>query len=497
MDLGSTRDNAYYERAFWLFLFAAATIRLIFLFASPLDLSPDEAYYWDWSRHLSVGYYSKPPMVAWIIWVSTHLFGSSAVAVRLPAVIFGQLTILALYYFSRVIAGQKIALYTCILFGFTILGCVISYVMTIDAPLLFFWTISLYFFWKAIEIKVRAWPWIATGLSVGLGLLSKQTMLAFPAFGFLYLFTEKRTRRLFLTPWPYLALAIALALLLPTIKWNMDHGWITLLHTEHHFEPNKGGAIKSIVTFSRFFFGTLGVMTPITFLLILWVSLVSAKGLFNLSSRERYLFFFGPLPIIMIFFLAFRQKVNVNWPAPFYISAIALTAVWGLQKTPKTLRAAILVGGVITLFAYILPLFMDKLPLSGTRLDPFYRLKGWKPLGIQVGKTMKAPGLPLDSVYVMAYPRQIVSELAFYIPGQPRVYIGKRSREIKSQYDLWESPWDTGTGWNAILVIPEDKRIKKGQFQGLESLKPIKEIEIPVGKSGTKRFLVFLGLNTR
>src|SRR5205809_665616 len=74
----------------------AAVLRFLYLALDcRLDLSPDEAHYWDWSRHLDWSYYSKGPLVAWLIWLSRELFGPTSVAltgsemlaVRLPAVV--------------------------------------------------------------------------------------------------------------------------------------------------------------------------------------------------------------------------------------------------------------------------------------------------------------------------------------------------------------------------------------------------------------------------
>src|SRR5437660_520247 len=71
----------------------------------PLDLAPDEAHYWDWSRDLDWNYYSKGPLVAWLIRASCELFGDWSMrlsgtlmpAVRLPAVLCGALLLAALY----------------------------------------------------------------------------------------------------------------------------------------------------------------------------------------------------------------------------------------------------------------------------------------------------------------------------------------------------------------------------------------------------------------
>src|SRR5262249_20551445 len=94
--------------AFFLIV-AAGFLHLAYLACDcPLDLAPDEAHYWDWSRHLDWSYYSKGPVVAYLIrgsctlageW-SRHLTGSEMLAVRLPAVLCGSLLLASLYVLS-------------------------------------------------------------------------------------------------------------------------------------------------------------------------------------------------------------------------------------------------------------------------------------------------------------------------------------------------------------------------------------------------------------
>ena len=82
--------------------------RLIALFRTPLELYPDEAQYWLWSRIPSFGYYSKPPMVAWAIWASTAFGGDAEPWVRLPAVLFqGAATLLVFQIASRYSEGLE------------------------------------------------------------------------------------------------------------------------------------------------------------------------------------------------------------------------------------------------------------------------------------------------------------------------------------------------------------------------------------------------------
>src|SRR5437660_8913207 len=103
-----------------LLIVAAAVLRLLYLaFDCPLDLAPDEAHYWDWSRHLDWSYYSKGPLVAWLIRLSCSLFGpwsveltgSEMLAVRLPAVLCGSLLLLSLYALTvQVFGSDRLAL---------------------------------------------------------------------------------------------------------------------------------------------------------------------------------------------------------------------------------------------------------------------------------------------------------------------------------------------------------------------------------------------------
>src|SRR3954466_7562988 len=81
----------------------------------PLDLAPDEAHYWDWSRHLDWSYYSKGPLVALLIRGSCELFGgwsqaltgSLVLAVRLPAVLCGALLLTSLYVLTVQALGRE------------------------------------------------------------------------------------------------------------------------------------------------------------------------------------------------------------------------------------------------------------------------------------------------------------------------------------------------------------------------------------------------------
>src|SRR5436305_4540482 len=105
-----------YRLAAAALIVSAAGLRIFYLAHDcPLDLAPDEAHYWDWSRHLDWSYYSKGPLVAYLIRagcelagpVSQRLTGSEMLAVRLPAVGCGALLLLALYVLTVQAYGRE------------------------------------------------------------------------------------------------------------------------------------------------------------------------------------------------------------------------------------------------------------------------------------------------------------------------------------------------------------------------------------------------------
>ena len=105
-------DTDLWSRRALILLTAISLWRLLYLFIVPLDLGPDEAYYWDWSRQLAFGYFSKPPMIAWINALTTGVFGISAVAVRLPAVVLGAAGLWGLFLAARRLFSPEVGFWT-------------------------------------------------------------------------------------------------------------------------------------------------------------------------------------------------------------------------------------------------------------------------------------------------------------------------------------------------------------------------------------------------
>ncbi len=493
-------------------------IRLIFLVLSPLELSPDEAYYWDWSRHLDWGYYSKPPMVAWLIGLSTSVLPVTEFGVRFPAVVLSVFTGLAIFLTARLMGNQRAGLMAVLLYSATIGSAVSGFIMTIDAPLLCYYVWTLYFLYKAAESSKKAdgatgslLHWIAAGFFCGLGLLSKQTMVALSLSSVVFLLSFLGIKKTFKTKGIYWFYGVQAVMLIPFLFWNWQHGWITFVHTAHHFEGAERATTVHVSTFLELLGSQAIIITPIIFILIICASidgLVRAlTGLFRKDDQSLLgpvllLELSGFFPLIAVLLLSFIQRINANWPAPFYLPLCILLGLWiespwlqevkMLKKCKGLFKIAVKTGFIFVAILYVLPFVFSHPSLSGASFDPTLRLKGWRALAAQADSLLHTVPRP-EKTFVIARRRQSVSELAFYMKGHPHVYRwnGPRGR-IKSQYELWEGPLAGKAGWDALIIIDAQKGLDHLD-ECFSSFVHLKEIKLKLGENTVRTFNAYLG----
>jgi 4-amino-4-deoxy-L-arabinose transferase-like glycosyltransferase len=196
----------------------------------PIDLSGDEAQYWEWSRKLDWSYYSKGPLVAYIIRASCAVFGDVMWAVRLPALVLAVATSVLTYWLTRRLFGSdRLALGVVLLCHVVPMFVAGSMLMTIDPPYYFCWGLATAFFALAVLDENR-WAWVACGVAIGVGTLAKYGMLIWPVGMVAFLLIDPASRRWLRTPWPWAAVGIGLLFLTPPVVWNVRHDWVTFKH---------------------------------------------------------------------------------------------------------------------------------------------------------------------------------------------------------------------------------------------------------------------------
>lgn len=495
----------WHERCLWL-LFAVFLCRLAYLAIVPVDLVPDEAYYWDWSRHLDYGYYSKPPLIAWLIAASTSIFGNVDWAVRLPAVFCSTLALLFGYLLTQRMFDARVGFWGVVLAIGAPGSAALGMFMTIDAPLLCCWCAALYAFWRLLERK-GDWPWwwAASVLSVGIGLLAKQTMLCFlPLAGLFILISPDHRRELSRASFWLWGLA-SVVFLAPVLYWNSQHGWITLEHTRGHFgAKGETSLAKHAVWGLEFLASQAGVVSPLTWLLFIIVLTAAVLMLRRLAPRERYLVAFSALPLLGVAILSFLQRVQPNWPAPFYVSGLILVVAWGLAEIQITKRIAgwrkafapaMCLGLATCVLTYAMPFAIDWLGLTGGRLDPTVRLRGWRELAMDLELELQQFPDPEKTLFIAATSRTECGPLAFYLPSHPQIYRWNPGH-VDSQYDIWGGPRGK-EGWDAFILTPQRSKVPPELAQAFLRVEKQREVCVEIGNGRTHHYQIWKGCGLR
>lgn len=184
-----------YSIAFIIILIGSL-IRFWFIASGQLNLSPDEAQYWDWSRTLQLSYYSKGPLISWNIAFWCKLLGDSEFAVRFGAVFNSILVQIILFFGVSTLLRRKMLAVLCLVVANTMpLFLASAILMTTDSPLLVSWIcafFALYVLSSEIDDSSKNWQiktaYIVLFLAMAFGNLAKYMMLAFFVVALPYLY---------------------------------------------------------------------------------------------------------------------------------------------------------------------------------------------------------------------------------------------------------------------------------------------------------------------
>ncbi len=178
---------------------AGAALRLVY--SGQVELLPEETYYWNYARHLDIGYLDHPPMVAWLIGAGTSVFGSSEFGVRVGALCTGAVATFFTYRLTENLFGRPSALAAAVLMQTLPFFFLAGMLMTPDAPLTAAWAASLYFLERAL-VAGRREAWWGAGVCLGLGLLSKYTVALVALSALIFALVDPQARRWLRRPVP-------------------------------------------------------------------------------------------------------------------------------------------------------------------------------------------------------------------------------------------------------------------------------------------------------
>lgn len=452
------KDDLFWSTGFFL---AAASFFLVRLWgiARGAELLPDEAQYWAWSKELAWGYYSKPPVIAWVIHAASFLGGDGEMALRLPSALAYTLAGVFVFKAASLCLGKRPGAWAGMLFLAMPGVAVGAQVMTTDAFLLLFWALAVYFLALA-QKSAAPWPWLGLGAAVGLGMLSKYTMVLFPLILFPFVLNKKTQHRGFV-----LAMGLAFLIFLPNLLWNLRHGQATLAHTASISHMQKGGLHPG--NFLEFFGAQIGVFGP-AFLLLF------PATAFFLKKRQTFwpALAWGVLGPFLL--LAFLARALANWAAPAYAGGSILVARWVAchPSKKKTLCIILILQALISLAVAAGPQALGIAP--GSPWDPWRRARGYRGLG----EALKERSRSLPAFVLVAEERRLFAELLYYFrPGQA-VKINPEGN-IKDHFDLVAKP-EVLQGMPALVVSEKPRCALCGKWGG-KLLEPVR-VQLSTGR---------------
>jgi dolichol-phosphate mannosyltransferase len=500
----STRVPAAGAEAQWRALIIAIVGYAFFLrimYSAQVELLPEEAYYWNYSRHLDIGYLDHPPLVAWLIRFGTALFGNTEFGVRFSALCCGATAAFFVFRLTRNLFGEPSALLALGLLQVLPFFFLSGMLMTPDAPLAAAWAASVYFLERAL-IGGRSGAWIGVGLSVGIGLISKYTIGLIGMAAFVFMLFDPPSRR-WLRRWePYAALLLAAAVFAPVIIWNATHHWASFA-----FQTSRRLAEPPRFSLHKLIGSALVLLTP-TGLLAAGAAVI---GIESRTRASRFLQVAVWVPMAVFTLFSLRHEVKLDWTGAPWTAAVPLMA-FGLAEANRGspgarrwLRVAWPPTILVMLLIYGAGLYYLVIGIPGlgytqhTELVPVE----WRDFARQIDGIADAlRAKERDKLLVIGMDRYaIASELAFYSRDQLKSVATTSSAHLFDDMGLMYEQWfpvELQTGRTLLLVSWDPANLAATHLQNrVDGLEPVQEGVLTRDGSVVRRYYYRIAHNYR
>lgn len=436
--------NNFYKFVGILFL-----AKLLYLFFIPI--TPQEAYYWFYSQNLDWSYFDHPPMAAYSIWFGTNIFGDNIFGVKFMAVVWYLFTSLLLYktvsrYVENYLPNQdknSMAFLSVVLYNLTLFAHIYAITIVPDTPLIFFWLLTIYAIQERIITNNKNW-WFLAAIGLGLGLVSKYTMVAIIGAIFFFFLFSKKYRKELLSPYPYIAIIIGFLIFAPVIYWNYQREWASFLFQS----AERASTVRSLrITYILQLFGSqMFMLTPLIFVFLF-------KSFFSIIKRWKeeenlHLYFWSAIIIIGGFTLvSLTSLVKMNWLLPGFLPVLAIIAILYFDKflnQTKLIKVGVWSSLVLVIVGHLV-MVVPNIPLGNGNT-----WSGWEDAAKRVYKIQQEHG-GNEKVFIFSNGYKAASLMKFYLPDQQNTYAENIYGKRALQFDYWGIP-NKLKGMDALYV---------------------------------------------
>jgi len=407
---------------------ALLAMRLIAVHASAIDFVTDEAQYWTWSRDLDFGYFSKPPLIAWIIRATGDLCGQSEACIRSASPVLYTLASLMIFATGRALFDTRIGFWSAIVFATAPGVSYSSQLMTTDVPLIFMWTVMLYFWVMLVKRKSMGFA-ILLGIAIGIGLLAKQAMIYAVLCAACHAAMSREAREALKGGRGLVAVLVAVALFSPNIVWNAQNGFPTAKHTG----ANIGWQYPYVhpVNLLAYVIVQFGVFGPILLVVLLRASYREIR---EPSDQNKILLLSFSLPVLVLLLVqALLSRANGNWSATAYPAAAILVTAVMLELNRRTLFAISLgLHLVVAVMIAAAPAFARQWPVF-EQLRFLRQTLGWE--GVAGAARTKLAQEHYGALVVVT--RDMAAEMLYYLrDSDVPLYVWMRKETPHNHYEM-------------------------------------------------------------
>ena len=473
----------------WLLLFHFCIWMIVSLI---LDIQPDMADHWVWSRRLDWGYNEHPPMVAWMMRLVTTILPIHPVyALKIGAVLVSTLILSLAYKVGVSFFNKETAvLYLLILEGtpYFSMGSVFWH---IDQFYMVFWLLGLLSFSRYLQTKNLNYI-LLFGVFAGFGAVSKYITLLFYFSLFFWCIFDQRFRPLFLKWQTYAAGLISFLVFSPVFIWNAVNDWTSF---RFQFKKGVGGSEAILGKLLELTIGHLFVFSLI-FTVIVWFLLISGK-LISRPVSEKYSFLLaaGLVPLLFFSLSSLRGTIaEAHWLNTSYFSIFLLLANYLIEKrqTIKPLWintsfiSAYLLNYLILAIILLQVLFrMIPLPIV---VDAATKLVAWDHSAKQIDLILEQHQ-NYEPEYVISREYQLSGSLSLYMATHPLSH----SLE-KPERNKWSPDEAVKSSQYILVCVPKDcQKARNKIFKKFgKEMKPLEDIETRLNGYPVRQLSVYV-----